>query len=361
MKIAIITPVYSIAGVPLAQYRFARALVNQGHDVELIIGHLPTKISPPTIADLKITILNKSTVSRMLMPLVRAFKFHHYEIIFSAEDHLNVVVLIAAMLSGSKAKISGSSRVTPFDTYSNIWFSKRWILKILTKLTMKRAQVLSCVSKDMIQQYKKIFINPPHQCIYNIVDDSFSRAQMLEQVEHDWFNLTGHKIVIASGKLASWKGFEDLIRAIPITLMHSKVKLLILGDGELKDHLNNLIQELGLEDSVQLLGYVSNPLKYYKRSDIFVLSSYVEGLPNVLVEAMMCGCTPVSTNCPTGPREVLNDGEYGYLVPVGDSMALAQGIIKAIEHPIDSLLLDKAVKPFEESHIVECHFKALGY
>ena len=91
-----------------------------------------------------------------------------------------------------------------------------------------------------------------------------------------------------------------------------------------------------------------------------MLSSHVEGLPNVLVEAMMCGCTPVATNCPTGPREVLNDGQYGYLVPVGDIHALANAVIKAIEMPINPVFLQNAIEPFEESVVIESNLKSLG-
>ena len=104
---------------------------------------------------------------------------------------------------------------------------------------------------------------------------------------------------------------------------------------------------------------VNNPLKYYKKADVFVLSSHVEGLPNVLVEAMMCGCTPVSTDCPTGPREVLEGGKYGYLVPMKNSKSLAQGIIQALKTPISEDLLNEAVQPFEENKVLEAHTKAL--
>ena len=135
---------------------------------------------------------------------------------------------------------------------------------------------------------------------------------------------------------------------------------MILGDGPLRSELEALIIELGLEDVVSLLGYVENPLKYFARADVFVLSSHVEGLPNVLVEAMMCGCTPVSTDCPTGPREVLHDGKYGYLVPVRDPVAMAIGIEKALDYPISKQLLADAVRPFEEGAVLARHFNVLS-
>ena len=360
MKIAIVTPVFSIAGVPLAQHRFARALVKKGYEVELIIGFLPSKLLPPEVPALKINILDKSSVTKMFVPLLRLFKKKNYDIIFSAEDHLNAIVLLAAKIVGAKAKISCSSRVTPLDTYSNKIFSKKWFLKQLTIMTMNRATVLSCVSKDMVLQYQEIFKKAPHVSIYNIVDDEFSRERMLEPVEHAWFHKDDYKLLIASGRLATWKGFEDLIRAMPKILKQRKAKLLILGDGPLKNHLLDIIQELDLRSSIELLGYVDNPLKYYKNADIFVLSSHVEGLPNVLVEAMMCGCTPVATNCPTGPREVLDDGRCGYLVPMHDVEALAQGVVSAIDSPIDPAILESAVQPFQEDQILRDHFHSLG-
>jgi glycosyltransferase involved in cell wall biosynthesis len=360
MKIAIITPNFTIAGVPLAQHRFARALVKKGHDVEFVIGCLPSGLSPPIVPGLKINVLHRSRAAKMFLPLIGLLKKNNYDLIFSAEDHLNVMVLLAAIIAGAQSKISCSSRVTPLDTYSNKILSKRWFLKQLTKLTMYRANVLSCVSKDMVLQYQKIFVKTPHVAIYNIVDDEFSRSHMLEPVEHDWFEGDDYKILVASGRLATWKGFEDLIRAMPAVLRRRKVKLLILGDGPLKDHLLNIIDELDLSSSVDLVGYVDNPLKYYKNADVFVLSSHVEGLPNVLVEAMMCGCTPVATNCPTGPREVLDDGKYGYLVPMHDSEALVKGVINAIDSPIDPAMLEIAIQPFQEDQILQAHFHSLG-
>jgi len=108
------------------------------------------------------------------------------------------------------------------------------------------------------------------------------------------------------------------------------------------------------------LGYVENPLKYFARADVFVLSSLVEGMPNVLVEAMMSGCTPVSTDCPTGPRELLQGGKYGYLVPMRDPQAMSAAIECALDNPISRTLLDEAVAPFEENRVIDRHFELLG-
>jgi glycosyltransferase involved in cell wall biosynthesis len=360
MKICVVTPRFTLAGVPLAQLRFARALHKQGHVVDLIIGSVDPQCKIPEIIGVNVIILNCANVRNMLMPVWHYFRSVKPDIIFSAEDHLNIIVLIAAIISRTQAKISGSSRVTPYDTYSNIPFTKGWILKQLMRIVAWRADALTCVSKDMVRQYKTIFPTLSHVDIYNIVDDKYSRKRMREPIDHEWFDDKSIPILIAAGRLASWKGFADLILAIKVLSKLRKVRLLILGDGPLRAELTQLIIDLELSEMVQLLGYVENPLKYFFNADVFVLSSHVEGLPNVLVEAMMCGCTPVSTDCPTGPREVLGDEVYGYLAPVANPRALAASIEQALRCPIPTKKLRKAVLPFSESSVIARHFNVLG-
>ena len=360
MKICVVTPRFAIAGVPLAQLRFARALADMGHKVDLVIGFVDPQYKFPSIEQINVIKWNQEKVRGMFFPLRNYLRIAKPDVVFSAEDHLNAIVILAAITTGSKAKISGSSRVTPFDTYSNKPFTKRWVLKYLVRSVMWRANVLTCVSKDMVEQYRKVFNSPPHVAVYNIVDDQHSRLRLAEPVNHEWFNCKSGPVLVAAGRLAPWKGFADLIRAMKELPRQRRARLMILGDGPLRSELEALIIELGLKDFVSLLGYVENPLKYFARADVFVLSSHVEGLPNVLVEAMMCGCTPVSTDCPTGPREVLHDGKYGYLVPMRDPVAMAIGIEKALDHPIPKGLLADAVRPFEEGAVLARHFNVLG-
>lgn len=360
MKICVVTPLYAIAGVPLAQVRLARALYDKGHDVDLIIGRIDPEYQFPEVEGVHVLKLNRRKVRGMLFPLWRYLRTVMPDVVFSAEDHLNDVVLLAAITSGSKAKISCSSRVTPFDTYSSVAFSKRWILKQFTRAVMWRADALTCVSQGLVGEYRRVFSSPHHVCIYNIIGDRHSRLKMEEPVEHDWFLRKDCPVLVAAGRLAPWKGYTDLIRAMKELSQRMRIRLLILGDGPLRSELEGVIVELGLSDVVSLQGYVENPLKYFSHADLFVHSSHVESLGNVLVEAMMCGCTPISTDCPTGPREVLQDGKYGYLVPVRDPVAMAAGIEKAIESPISKNLLHEAIKPFSEHEVIRRHFEVLG-
>lgn len=359
MKISVVLPRYAITGVPLAQARFARALAARGHDVQLIIGYLDPEAVAPSIDGVRVVVWGQPAVRGMLWPLMKLLMFDRPDVVFSAEDHLNTITLLAAILTGSRAKISGSCRVTPFDTYSNVLFSKRWLLKQLSRLVMWRADALTCVSKDMVLQYRQTFRDPPHVCVYNIVEDQSAQQRMLETPDHPWTRDDGPPLVVAAGRLAPWKGFGDLIRALAIVNRTRPARLLILGDGPLRSELQQLIDDLGIADRVEMPGYVENPLMYFRRAKVFALSSRVEGMPNVLIEAMMCGCTPVATDCPTGPREVLQEGRFGYLVPVGDPEAMAASILEAVANPVPAERLTEAVAPFREATVLDRHFEVL--
>jgi len=360
MKFTVIVARYAITGVPLAQARLASTLAARGHEVDLIIGFVAEGLPVPEIDGVRVIHFNRPKARMILPDMVRYLRRAKPDAIFSAEDHLNAIVIASALLSGSKAKITGSSRVNPFDTYSRHILSKRWWLKRITGALMWRATALTCVSKAMAAQYRTLFRNAPHVCVYNIVDTPAAHARIAEPVDHPWFTDRTQPILVAAGQLGSWKGFSDLIAAVHIVLQKRPVRLVIFGEGAERSALQAQIDTLGLQNSIRLEGHVSNPLKYFAHADAFVLSSLFEGMPNVLIEAMMAGCTPVATDCPTGPREILESGQYGYLVPVKNPEALAEGIKSALRNPIPADLLAEAIAPFGEDAVLAEHFRLLG-
>ena len=304
----------------------------------------------------------------MFRPLCRYLKEVEPDVVFSAEDHLNDVVLLSAIATRSKAKISGSSRVLPVDAvghdgpYSNRPFSRKWLFKQFTRAVMWRADALTCVSEDMVVEYRKLFRKSPHVCVHNIIVDEPSRQRMRESVDHPWFSNPDVPVIVSAGTLTERKGFVDLIRAVAHLLERDRaVRLAIFGEGPMRQELVSLVQTLGIENAVWFAGRVENPLKYFARARVSVLASYSEGLPNVLVEAMMCGCVPVATDCPTGPREVLQDGKYGYLVPMHDPAAMADAIEMALDRPIAPSMLEEAIRSFETEAVIRRHFELLGF
>ena len=361
MKILVVTPRYTISGVPLAQARFAAALAEAGHDVTFMVGRTNADLTIPALIGVRVIELDAANVRGMVVPLWRYLRSERPEVVFSAEDHLNCTVLAAAILSGSRAKISGSSRIPPFDTYSNRLFSKRWILKQVMRAVAWRADALTCVSSDMAKLYHELFPGMGHHCVHNIIVQPAALRRMAEPLDDPWFGGDMPPPIVAAGTLAPYKGFADLIRAMALLAEQgSTARLLILGEGPEQPALEQLIATLGLGDRVRLGGRVDNPLKYFARARVSALSSLAEGLPNVLVEAMMCGCTPVATDCRTGPAEVLQGGRYGYLATPGDPVSIAAALKQALDQPIAPELLAEAIKPFAQDEVIRRHFDLLG-
>ncbi len=355
------TPTYGLSGVPLAQSRLSKALAEEGHNVTLMIGNNNQSFTLQKIPSIRRIILNKSRVIAMFFPILKYFLSYQTDVVFTAEDHLNTVVLAAAILSNTKAKIVCSSRVTPYDTFSDDFFTKRWVLKILVQLVSFRADLFTCVSEDMVSQYKQIFPSSRHVCVYNIIATHDSLKSASEPVDHPWLSNKSKPVFIAAGMLEPWKGFDTLVQSFSAVVKVTPSRLIILGNGSQKARLLDLASELGISEYVDFPGYTYNPYSYFSKSDIFVLSSRVEGMPNVLIEAMLCGCTPVATNCPTGPSEVLKNEKYGYLCPVDNVSAMTDKLLFALSTPLPQKLLREGITAFTKRNVLDVYGKLLKY
>jgi glycosyltransferase involved in cell wall biosynthesis len=162
--------------------------------------------------------------------------------------------------------------------------------------------------------------------IHNAVIDRGFRLRAEQQVTHPWLEDPKVPVFVTAGRLVPLKDHETLLRGLAIHRRHRQSRLLVLGTGPLRDHLEALTRKLGIGDAVEFLGFQENPLPYFRRADAFVLSSYSEGFGNVLVEAMGCGTPVISTDCEHGPAEILDQGRYGALVPPRNPQALAEAM-----------------------------------
>jgi len=169
--------------------------------------------------------------------------------------------------------------------------------------------------------------------IYNPVVSPELYEKADAPVEHPWFQPHQPPVVLAAGRLVALKGYDTLLRAFARVRQETFARLVILGEGPERPNLERLAAELGVAADVDMPGFDPNPFRYMNRAGVFVLSSRYEGLPNVLIQALACGCPVVSTDCPSGPSEILDGGRYGVLVPVDDVEAMAQAIVRAIREP----------------------------
>ncbi len=171
------------------------------------------------------------------------------------------------------------------------------------------------------------------QVIHNPVVSQSIERRSREPANHPWLDSPELPVILAIGKLNKSKNFPLLLAAFAQFLTHRPARLVVLGDGRMRPKLLALAKRLGIEESVDFPGFKENPFAFLAKANLFVLSSGREALPTVLIEAMACGCPVVSTDCPFGPREILEEGRFGPLVPVGDSEALAAAMVRVLNAP----------------------------
>jgi glycosyltransferase involved in cell wall biosynthesis len=196
--------------------------------------------------------------------------------------------------------------------------------------------------------------------IYNpVITDSILK-QALKPVEHPFFGDGQPPVMVAFGRLTAAKDYPTLLKAYARVRKTRPARLVIIGEGEGRPALEDLIVELGISEDVHLPGYVQNPFAYLKRASVFVLSSAWEGLPSVLIEALACGAPIVSTDCPHGPSEILDGGKYGYLVPVGNDDAMASAILRVLAGEAKPVAPATWLDQFRFENIREQYLEVLG-
>ncbi len=307
-----------------------------------------------TMLDPKIQVIgiedhSKISLIKVLYKVIRANKI---DIVFTAVSHFNLIAILLKILTRSKkTKFVISERSNTFKeffrnpfSFELIWFKLGFFL---IPIFYRLADHIIAVSNGVAKDLSKIALLPLNR-ITIIHNPAFSKDLVLQskqQVIHPWINNKDHLLVIAVGRLSAQKDFSTLIKSFKYVTQKINAKLLILGDGPLENRLHMLINKLHLNDSVNLIGFQPNPVSWIDKSNLFVLSSKWEGFGNVIVEALATGKTVVSTNCKSGPSEILEDGRYGYLTGVNKPYELANTIIQALENPMcPKLLLGRATE-----------------
>ncbi len=239
---------------------------------------------------------------------------------------------------------------------------KRLLRRQSIKFCYNKADVIianhSAVAED-IALITGIPLNLIH-VIPNGTVSEFLYEQAKKDPGHPWLKNKDCPVILAIGRLTKQKDFHTLIRAFHIVRRQLDTKLIILGEGKERPVLLSLILELGLMDSIDLYGYVENPYSFLKRADLFVLSSAWEGLPNALIEAMALGIPSVATDCKSGPREILENGRFGALVPVKDEKAMAEAILNTLSHPPDPDFIRSGASRYRASICAQKYLEVLG-
>lgn len=350
-------------GIQEVTIRLSRAMLQKGYAVDILILNQQGGISKEiprgsVLVDFEVT--NKL---KLLPKLVGYIWRERPRALISNQPHLNVIAILANLLAARKTKVIACEHSDPQMAYKfRVQRRRRVRTPILESIFYSRADAIVAVSEGVADAIASLTGVPRDtiHVIYNpVVDDNLTRKAAKKA---DWpFDQPGHVRILAVGRLNPAKDYLTLINAFGIFQeQHKDAQLLILGDGETREQIEDLVVQLGLEQKVLLFGYTDNPYAFMSISDVLVSSSVWEGFSMVIAEALACGAQVVATDCPSGPAEILAGGKYGWLVPVRDPEAMAKAMAEALRYPHPKAVLRERAALYSVERAAEAYSKLLS-
>jgi glycosyltransferase involved in cell wall biosynthesis len=332
-RLALFLPTLGGGGAERAMLNLSQGLAERGCQVDLVVQRSsgPFRSQVPDVV--RLVDLHAKRMATAVLPLAIYLRRARPHALLSAMTHANIVAILAGKLARVRTRIVISERSTLSIASRN---ATRLLGRLMpvARLLYPRADAIVAVSEGVADDLASILCLPRSriQVIYNPVAIAQLWDKARETLDHPWFRDGEPPVVISVGRLTKAKDFPTLISALALVQKKLSARLIILGEGEERRELEDLVCRLRLESVVEMPGFVDNPHKYVRRASVFVLSSRWEGLPNALIEALVLGTPVVSTDCPSGPAEILQAGTWGRLVPVGDRSAMAEAIRDVLEH-----------------------------
>jgi glycosyltransferase involved in cell wall biosynthesis len=332
VRVALFLPNLSGGGAERVFALLAEGLAARGIETEVVLARAEGPHVAPVRAVVPVIDLHADSTRASLVPLVRYLRRRRPDVLVAALAHANIVAVWARWLARGDTALVITHHLG-LSTEKASLAARRW--SVLRAWFYPRADAIVAVSRDMAVDLARS-IGVPRGRVDVIVNPVITPqlTKLAEaRLDHPWFAPGEPPVVVGIGRLEPQKDFETLIRAIALVRQERAVRLLILGEGGERAALESLVREVGLGEDVALPGFVENPYQYLARAAVFALSSVYEGLPTVLIEALAVGTPVVSTDCQNGPREILEDGRLGRLVPIDDPSALAAAIAATLAQP----------------------------
>jgi glycosyltransferase involved in cell wall biosynthesis len=347
-KIAIFASFSGKGGVERMIVNLSEGLVALDCQVHLVIVKAQSKhldLLPSTVNVVK---LSASHTMSSLPALVTYLRRERPVALLAAKDRANQVAVLAKHLPGVSTRVVVRMGTTVSAALAGHSPLRKWLWYLPMRLIYPLADAIVAVSHGVAEDLSKIARLPLEriQVIPNpVITPGLARLGS-KPVTHPWFAENGMPVILGIGRLTRQKDFPTLIKAFAAIRAKRQCRLLIIGEGRDRPAIEALAAELGIEDDVNLPGFVENPYAYMSRSALFVLTSLWEGSPNVLTEALALGVPVVATDCPSGPREILAGGRHGHLVPMGDATALAKAMLETLAKPPERDDLVAAVRQY---------------
>jgi glycosyltransferase involved in cell wall biosynthesis len=304
--------------------------VRRGHDVDLVLLERTGELLPLVPPQVRVVNLDAPRIRSAMMPLVRYFRSERPDAIQISMWPLTVIGIVAHRLSRSRARLVTSDHAALSKHYpatnKAVFQSLRWSVRLAYPLADARIMVAADAADDLARLSG--MGRDRLEVVYNPVGRPPVGNAATPEIEALWGD--AERRIITVGTLKAQKNHDLLLRSFARAFGGDRVKLMLLGHGELRPALESLVRELGIEAQVLMPGFAMDTWPYYASADLFALSSDYEGYPLVMIEALRCGLPIVSTDCKSGPREILDGGRFGTLVPVGDEQALADALAEAL-------------------------------
>jgi glycosyltransferase involved in cell wall biosynthesis len=358
--IAFYLPSLRGGGAERVMLNLAEGIIERGRPVDFVLAAAEGSFLEHLPPSVRVVDLRAGRVGRSLVPLVTYLRRERPHALVSSLTHANVVALIAARLARRGTPVIATVHNTMSESApgQSAWRRRLW--PALVRTCYPWAARVVAVSRGAADDLARTsgFSRERIEVVYNPVITPPVLALARQSPDHPWLACPGPPTILGVGRLTRQKDFPTLIRAFAQVRRSRPARLIILGEGEDRPVLEALATELGVAHDVSLPGFQANAVTYMAASTLFVLSSAWEGLPTVLIEALAAGTRVVSTDCPSGPREILQDGQLGALVPVGDVSALATAMIQALERPGD-VVPTAALTPFTRDAAVDHYLRLI--
>lgn len=398
-RIAVLMPDLGGGGVQKMTLSLAAALSERGHELEIVVYQLAGELEAMVPPQLKVRHLSPTSRlegralalaadprawPRLLRPVLLARKpaptlvylkalagylrEERPDALLAAAPHQNLEAVWARRLAGVPTKVLISERTVPSQILPTSPMWRNRFLPPLMRRAYQQADVIVSVSEALGDDLAAVTGIPRGRitAIYNPVVGPELEALAAEPVDHPWFQPGQPPVILGMGRLSEQKDFPTLIRAFAAVRAERPARLVIFGaakDPAKTEHrrveLAALAGRLGVAADFAAPGFAANPFAYMARAGLFVLSSRYEGLPGVLIQAMATGCPVVSTDCPSGPMEILEGGRWGPLVPVGDAAAIAGAMITVLDDPPPRAALTERANDFSVTRAVQRYIDVL--
>jgi len=358
--IAFFLPTLVAGGAERVVVNLVEGMTERGVPVDLVVGRAEGELRDQLSPGVRLVDLAAPRVRRSVPRLSAYLRRTRPRALISAIGHANMAALLAARLAGRGTPVMVTVHSTLSQSPPRGGPLRVWVWSVLLHAFYRRATWVVAVSRGAADDFARLARLPRDriQVVYNPVITPGVIALAGRVPSHPWFQAGAPPVILGVGRLTRAKDFPTLLRAFAEVRRRRPARLMIVGEGEERPALEALAEQLGITADLALPGFRADAVSFMGRAAVFVLSSAWEGLPTVLIEALAAGARVVATDCHSGPREILQEGRLGDLVPVGDAPALAQAILRALDAPRVPVEPD-TLHPFTQEAAIDRYLQLL--